>query len=1273
MALPQSDHHEPSALVTTQADVHRFLLEYFSKHPDVFGGADILNLHFATPQVRATIYLDILAGIRQRDDRSAFSRFVIVIPCGHDVAEYSSTPSLPSADAHHAPDELLVRLADDPRFHGRLHIIPATDCHHEAVLSVLRDQPVRTAAIVAETAIYRNESVSPFLLSGSFLRPEDFWVPQLHALATEAVRIAKRNELYVMLDTGHFSPTRAALADLLLTIDNCGVSGFTDEQGLDYIIASRSDRWDEWLRDGRLGCAVRDIDEIPSISDQNRLLLRAQLFHRAGLYPHILPDIRELAKSAQALDAPSRLKVVRMALDASASEIATQVFDPALDHLTDLEHLESALAIALELGFQQLQTRCARRLKDRFPHSLALRNFRRRQLLANRNYRGLAALDSDDANASALYATAADHFWTESTPNYTALIADAENEQRDALRELCVRDALDRHLFKHAITLALPQPDRPPNTQGLERLLVRTLESVFIHPQPDGQPPISEAQLQDLYLALASRLASDPGNQRLRVDLDRLVGPQVAGTTGLALAMSAMLRLAQVPVRQRDNCLPLRISASWLGDHRSFWTRAFDWLHAEAPLRLGLAALPKELLTEDADTVVSAVTSLLKVFPMDSGEDVDAAFNILALGAAVHSHGTTPYGDLVMMQTLGIRLATAGPQQRARNLAEEILLAGADTPIRRRRAWLAVADIYQRCGDHLAGALYLTCALTTDTAADSEQIWQEINCEIRLLRDARLFSLLPTAIAHARGHLQRLGLLDAYGHRLATFELHARQTSLPKNANPEQVSSLLADATVVGAEVLDHQDDTEPMAVLLGQLLSRASQMGIAIPAESQSVFADLRQHVRDGRLGLMVDAFSSAAPATEDLVGLLSLSDPATLYSDDAGYDRNRIATLARRVLSNAKTIRNPDDAAFTLEQLSDQGVGMPGSDTDPAPPDTLFRVRDVARTIRGISGWGINVVQVAFDCDGILVRSSTVDGLVQAAVRESAELFSRERLQAWAHRYPYAYANDDPNVFYTTTDQLRFSDLPTGPTVLIPDVELQAFPPNLLYVNGKFAGRTRPMSSAPSVAWLAAARPMGLIGDRRICAWIPTDPAKSQITTLSSIADRLAPTFKEYGVTVDHAAALPASLAGASVAIIAAHGGVHPEGRYFQFVADEDDFRATAADLARALRNVGLVILFVCSGGRSDKHPAANTTIGLAREVLNWGSCAVVGSPWPLKSHVPAYWLPEFLGQWTNGVTLVEANFKANQAVDAAFSRDPAEGLAMTVFGNPLLRFIR
>jgi hypothetical protein len=149
-----------------------------------------------------------------------------------------------------------------------------------------------------------------------------------------------------------------------------------------------------------------------------------------------------------------------------------------------------------------------------------------------------------------------------------------------------------------------------------------------------------------------------------------------------------------------------------------------------------------------------------------------------------------------------------------------------------------------------------------------------------------------------------------------------------------------------------------------------------------------------------------------------------------------------------------------------------------------------------------------------------------------------------------------------------------------------------------------------------------------------------------------------------------LPGAFAGATLAVVTAHGGVHPEGRYFQVVSDEGVLRVTAADLANALGNIGVVVLFVCSrGGRT----SIGITLGLPKQIIDRGCFAVVASPWLLDARVPSHWLPTFLERWTQIITLIDANFQANQVVDRRFAQDPARGLAMTVFGNPLLSLKR
>jgi hypothetical protein len=380
----------------------------------------------------------------------------------------------------------------------------------------------------------------------------------------------------------------------------------------------------------------------------------------------------------------------------------------------------------------------------------------------------------------------------------------------------------------------------------------------------------------------------------------------------------------------------------------------------------------------------------------------------------------------------------------------------------------------------------------------------------------------------------------------------------------------------------------------------------------------------------------------------------------------------VAGRVLANDEYIGDAVETSFALELLADHGVAVPGWDEAAKPPPAPNRVNEPAGIACSISREDLSVVQAGFDAFGRLVWVSAIGGSLEAPVREPTDVMLEERLRRWAVDYPYAYGTDETtaNLFYTTTRELRLSSLPSGPVIVIADAALQSFPPNLFYVDDEFAGRTRPMAAAPSLAWLQAARAKGAIGDGRCCAWISTAVGGTESQTLPMVAQRLEPTFYKYGFIVDNGPTLPATFAGASMAVITAHGGVHPEGRYFQVVSDEGVLRVTASDLANALRNTGIVILFVCSGGRTDKHPGANTTLGLAKQILDRGCTAVIASPWPLDARVPSHWLPEFLDHWNHGKSLIEANFAANQTTDRRFSRDPARGLAMTIFGNPGLR---
>ena len=834
-----------------------------------------------------------------------------------------------------------------------------------------------------------------------------------------------------------------------------------------------------------------------------------------------------------------------------------------------------------------------------------------------------------------------------------------------------IDDALRRRLLVHAFELARREARLPGFSQRRDRLLLDALKGLFLNPSKDERFAVPMEDIQSAIVSLIRSLANHPDTHNLRIGLTALVQPSIAGTSGLALMASVVLSLASEPLGLEKRPLPGKAAADWIVEHKPFVRSLFAWLKSEEPIVIGRFTTPANFLTEPADEIVSAIADYIEHAPVASDEDVHAVQTWLALGAAVAPHSSDPDFDLRLLRLAAGKLASAGFPQIARDLAEQALLNSTETPRRRRLGWFTMADVYHRANNHIEGLLALACTFASDDRADEEEAFQEIAGLARLLRDIGLLQFARTAIGKARQVLQRMGLIEKRGHRLDTLDLQIRQLSMGREGpHTQPFQTLLNDAVVVAEAVLAHHDQTEPIASVLGQLLRQARDAGAATPPNADAVLTELIGHAKGG-LAIQLRAMQAAAPTVDDMLKLLNAGGSAR-YSDDVGFDIRTVALLASRSLANDRFLVNPDDVSFALELLADRGVAMPGWDEAAEPPPAPSSAKEAGAFARQFSREGVSIVQVGWDDRGRLVRLEAIDGALGVPVREPEELIEEQRFRAWSTSFPYAYGIDGTttNLFYTTTEKLRFSSLPIGPVVLVSNVGFQAFPPNLLHVDGDFAGRTRPIAAVPSLAWLGSVKARGPIGDGRRCAWIPTADGGGDSQTLAMIAQRLEPTLQDHCFEVDNGPALPAAFSGASMAVITAHGGIHPEGRYFQVVSDEGVLRVSAADLAGALRNVGAVILFVCSGGRADKHPAANTTLGLAKQILDRGSTAVLASPWPLDARVPAYWLPAFLEQWEHGAALVQANFAANAAVDRAFALDPARGLAMTLFGDPNMK---
>ena len=207
------------------------------------------------------------------------------------------------------------------------------------------------------------------------------------------------------------------------------------------------------------------------------------------------------------------------------------------------------------------------------------------------------------------------------------------------------------------------------------------------------------------------------------------------------------------------------------------------------------------------------------------------------------------------------------------------------------------------------------------------------------------------------------------------------------------------------------------------------------------------------------------------------------------------------------------------------------------------------------------------------------------------------------------------------------------------------------------------------PSLTWLSRVRTNIRSEKRAYKAWISAPDSPQDSGSLGVILTRLSSTFKEFGFTVDTGQRLPRNMSDAGLAVVTAHGGLTIEGRYFHTIKDEGNLIEAPSQLALALAGVEVVILFVCSGGRIDKHPWDNRAVGLPKQLLDKGCRTVIASPWPLDVMVTYRWLEPFLHEWEAGSTVLLATKKANESVARALGDSPQNSLAMTVYGDVLL----
>ncbi|MBX9596013.1 MAG: CHAT domain-containing protein [Roseomonas sp.] len=1249
--------------------------KYLKQHGPGFGGADILCVGHARPSRRVADVIHLLLHFKHPDGRFAVRGFQVVAPVGGEPSEQKSA-ILSELDAVVAASRGDSLGDDELRWldsHLKV-VIPATG-ETPSLLSVIEGAAPHSVVIVSSAAMYRAPSayqVTPVPTAELRLH-EDIWVPHLVGTARAATAIAGRCGCYILLDAGEYQPRRAELIKSLMSVDGCGVlTGLPAGSPAENVVP-RLSSWLEALRAGRIGAVLTEIKALDGLDAAEKLLLRVQLLHRTGYHRFALAELGD-PNVAQTGDPLAMVQVARLAVEVGATAIAAQLLGRCSSSVHGLEPLEGGLEAAYELHDTALADRFAERLAREFPNSARLSRWRADGHLLAGRYKEAARELQGHAEARELasfFDAIADRLEGCSPPDYPAILDWADRQGTswaERARAMCAQNALDRHLPYHALRLAVPDPACallaiPPHVAlavAEAILLLRTAEGRLIFPIDEVVP---------LVAGLIAHLSSTPSDQATRVRLLRLLSAPVSGDMGLAVVAVLTLQLAS----QTEVAVATKWSehggTGWLERGSKVLEPILRWLAEESPTVIGRTVLPMELLTVSADDLLAGVAKLIRFEAEQAdGDNADNLLRWAAVASAAAPHATDPDEGYRLARFAAEGLATTGQGQRARDLVEG-LIEGADTPSRMRLAWFAMADIYNRAGDRVEAMIAMACALSRPGSVGGEQAWLETTLLVRLLRDSGLHEMGLALVSSARQLFDNTDILTNNGHRLDLLELQLVQGSCRTDELPsEALANFIAKATVVAGSSGQQRDNAVPLAMLLGQLLREAGLRSLPRQAAAEAAFERLLARVGP-LMAATVRAASRPAPTAAEAFALLSRAR-ATRYAEDLGHDLRLATTIAKRLLGSREAHDDPVVAAFALELLSDVSVATPGWEIDPAPPPLPAHVGEPADLARALSTEGTAVVMSGFDATGGLVRICATDGVLNMQAGAAAGSITVEGLRRWAEKFPYAYgADNDLNIFYTSTESFVLHDLPPGPLIFVSDVGLQRFPPQLLRNGERFVGTDQPTAVIPSLSWLKAARSSMPRRETRSIAWISTAEGSNGDHTLAVMVDWLGETFQSFDVEIHTSNDLPDSMENVDLAIVAAHGSVIAEGSYFQRISDDALLRVPASRLARALRNGGVIVLFVCSGGRADPHPSAHTVVGLAKQLIDQGCSAVVGSPWPLDPRVSVRWLPEFLSRWSAGERLIHAVHEANLCVAKGFPHDPARSLAMTLYGDPFL----
>ena len=1148
------------------------------------------------------------------------------------------------------------------------------------LVSLIAAQGSKQLIAIPEIQNYRDNTLPPRPIIGlsAVLTSQDVWTQHVVSVCRQIMTELKNHDAYAVVHVDDRCVLSVKNTEMLTSIDDCYVAHISFQNDKKGLVDQHAQRWVTQIMGGLTGEVVSEIEAL-NLPEINRLHLLAQLYSRAGNDTETIDVLTRCVEHYASWSKENLIQLASIAFKAGSKQLTETFLPKDINGLASHDWLEKALDIATDLQNNALIELYDQAMEALFTQSDSLKENRDRRLLMNCHltHKSRKQLFTT-VGFSQYHLTLQSEIFSEH-PIYASIVKTAVNWGKDwaELAAICCcthanavkkpRDAAD--VASLITTSAL-------YGRQATQIVLASLRKMML--TEDIRPENYDYYRTPLQ-AVIRYLANFPNDNDTRVRTTALLSVESCGDIGIPAITLTMLDIAK---RQIEGISSSQNDVADRADEnketevpldeelKKNLENALSWLDSQRVVEYGVTVLPIGLI-EYPDNLIRLISRLIN-YSAPERENIDLKFmeSMVSVVCALTPHAEYEVNmDLKVLRLLGGQYAAASQFQHARNIAEQALLLGQANAERKRLAWLAYADIYQRCKDPLQALCGLACAFATNEETTSADMWQEVFTATRILRDLGLIDQARDLLPSLRILLTNVGVDPDCDLRMLSIE-ESINLSASASRDPTTLAKMMARLTEGCEKAGNDRSALMPLIVLLSQVVQQALNCDVEVQNNTHSTLTRGLEFLGE-QAAEFISTVADTSPTATAITRHFNLIERAS-YASDVVKDYSMITVAARRLLNaQADAPRPASENALAIEILADHAVSTASM---PSPLEVDWPI-EYARTL---NAQGAELVFMGLDTVGELV---VVHVSPQNIVRIEQPIYTssfKSRMLTWLEAYPYQYglidAANGNNEFFAAMELLDIQ-LPLATNLLvIAEPELQQLTLNLALIKTvsdgmeDFIGYHSAIGIVPSLTWLSMIHKSQHSSNHARKAWISHQDSPDGGGTLGVALQRLEGTFTEFGFSVDTKQCLP-DLSCAEISVIVAHGGLTTSGRYIHRISDEETLVETPEALANSVRYSDVVILFVCSGGRIDKHPWSNTTVGLPKLLLNKGARAVIASPWPLDVKVTYRWLQPFLTKWDAGASLFEATKAANDDIARNLGHNPQYALAMTVYGDGFL----